>query len=118
MRLEPTQVDRVVRTHRDESCLRDDVLDECDQRRRQYDARGGRTLEDNGEKREVEVVEVLVGDQHPIDPVRGEREGWRRDESALVGTHPWVDDELDAVDCEPETSLAEPGQPMSHRVRL
>lgn len=56
------------------------------------------------------MVEVLVGDEQPVDVLRGERERRRRDESMLVIADPGVDDEPGTADFEPEARLTQPVQ--------
>ena len=67
-----TEVDRVARLHGDDPRLVDDAVQERDDRRGKDDGCRGRPLEHLGQQREIEVVEVLVGDQDPVDPIGGQ----------------------------------------------
>ena len=72
-----------------------------DERRR---AAAGRTTRPSGERsrrtreeREIEVVEVLVRDERPVDAVRGELERRRRHEPVVVRAEPRIDDDARTV---------------------
>ena len=65
------------------------------------------------EERQIEMVEVLVGDEDAVDALGGQRERRRRDEPTLVRARPRVDDEGGRSGVDPEPGLAEPRQSRS-----
>ncbi len=62
------------------------------------------------EERQIEMVEVLVGDEDAVDALGSQRERRRRDEPTLVRARPGVDDEGGRSGVDPEPGLAEPRQ--------
>ena len=91
----------------DDLSLRDDVLDERDERCREDDRAPRRPLEDdsarNGRSRWSRCSWVI---EDAVDAVGGERERRRRDEPILVRAHPRIDDEARAP-----TSIRNPAWP-------
>ena len=106
--LEPVEVDRIVRLHRQQSRRGYDVRDEFDERRREDDTRPGGPIEENGQEREIEVIEVLVRDEEPVDIVGGELERGRRHEPVDVRADPRIDDHAYPLHLEAKAGLAQP----------
>ena len=101
---------RVVRVHGDDLALRDDLLDERNERSGRTTRAAGDRSRMTPRKRKIEMVEVLVGDQDAVDALGSEPERRRRDEPVLVRARPRVDDEARLSELDPEPRLPEPGQ--------
>ena len=89
--------------------MRHDVPDERASGRDDHPRRR-RSLQHHGEKAEVEVVEVLVRHEQPVDALGREPERRRRDGAELVRARPGVDDDADPLELEAEPRLTEPRQ--------
>ena len=108
MHLGAAEVEPVARLHRDEPIAGDELADVRDERRGHDDAHVGERWTTRQE-REIQMVEMLVRDEQPVDVLGRERPRRRRDEPQLVRAGPRVDDDAYALDLEPEPRLAEPG---------
>ncbi len=109
--LDTAEVEHVARLHGDDALGADDVLDERGDRAREDHPGGRRALEREAEDGRVEVVEVLVRHENPVDALGHDCPRWRRREPELVRARPRIDDAADAVDLDPEAGLPEPRQP-------
>ena len=84
MHAQAVQVDDVVRKHGENALRTHDPVEERRDRLGEDDSEIGRGGEQLRKEGQVEMVEVLVGDQQPVDSLDGERQRRERDRAQLV----------------------------------
>ena len=85
-----------------------------DDRGRQHDRQTRRPTGENRQEVDVEVVEVLMGDEQPVDPIGERLGGRRREETRLVLAEERVDQDPEPLGLEQEPGLPQPRQ-RAHR---
>ena len=70
----------------------------------------GRPLRKQGQEIDVEVIEVLMGDEQPVDAIGERLGGRRREETRLVLAEERVDQDPEPLGLEQEPGLPQPRQ--------